>query len=41
MIYTIDRDTPIKSMEKIPLAELRRIAELVKTQTSIPVSISG
>jgi wyosine [tRNA(Phe)-imidazoG37] synthetase (radical SAM superfamily) len=41
MIYTIDRDTPIKSMEKIPLSELRHIAEMVKTQTHLPVSIAG
>lgn len=41
MIYTIDRDTPIKNMEKIPLSELRHIAEMVKTQTHIPVSIAG
>lgn len=41
MIYTIDRDTPIKNMEKIHLSELRHIAEMVKTQTHIPVSIAG
>jgi len=41
MIYTLDRDTPEKSLVKIPLPELKRIAALIKTQTDIPVSISG
>lgn len=41
MIYTIDRDTPIKGLVKISQSELKLIAEKVKAQTSIPVSIAG
>lgn len=41
MIYTIDRDTPIKNLVRIPLAELKQIAQQVESQTGIPVSISG
>ncbi len=40
MIYTIDRDTPIKSLQKISLTELKEIAEKVE-KLGIPVSVSG
>ena len=32
MIYTIDRETPIKTLQKIPLAELQKITEKAKNQ---------
>jgi wyosine [tRNA(Phe)-imidazoG37] synthetase (radical SAM superfamily) len=40
MVYTIDRDTPVKSLEKISQSELKKIAEKVE-QLGIPVSVSG
>ena len=40
MIYTLDRDTPCKTLEKIPLDELRRIAARVET-LGIPCSAAG
>lgn len=40
MIYTIDRETPEKSLEKIPLAELNKIADRVG-QLGIKTSVSG
>jgi wyosine [tRNA(Phe)-imidazoG37] synthetase (radical SAM superfamily) len=41
MIYTIDRETPIKSIIKVPLKELREIAKQVKAETGLPVSVAG
>lgn len=40
MIYTIDRETPEKNLEKISLEELRRIAARVE-QLGIKTSVSG
>ena len=40
MIYTIDRATPEKSLQKIPLAELNIIAEKLK-KAGFKVSVSG
>ncbi|MCF8359415.1 MAG: hypothetical protein K9H26_11685 [Prolixibacteraceae bacterium] len=41
MIYTIARDTPISSLQKIPENELQRIADLVKKRTGMQVEVSG
>jgi wyosine [tRNA(Phe)-imidazoG37] synthetase (radical SAM superfamily) len=40
MIYTIDRETPVKSLQKIPLAELENIAEKVRN-LGMEVSVAG
>ncbi len=40
MIYTIDRETPIKTLEKISIEELNRIAEKVRAK-GIEVSVAG
>lgn len=40
MIYTIDRETPEKNLEKVSLEDLKRIGERVE-QLGIKVSISG
>jgi len=40
MIYTIDRDTPIDTLQKIPLAELNEIAGKLKT-AGFKVQVSG
>ncbi|MCL1868689.1 MAG: radical SAM protein [Paludibacter sp.] len=40
MIYTIDRETPVKSLQKIPLEELEKIAEQIR-KTGIKVSVAG
>lgn len=40
MVYTIDRDTPIPTLEKVPLAELEAIGERVR-QLGIPVQVRG
>lgn len=40
MIYTIDRGTPAEDLHKIPLAELRAIAERVEA-LGIPATVSG
>lgn len=40
MIYTIDRETPSKKLEKVPLEELNRIGERVK-ELGHKVSVSG
>ncbi len=40
MIYTIDRDTPAENLEKVPVDDLRAIAEKVEAM-GIPCSISG
>jgi len=40
MIYTIDRDTPVESLQKVPLSELHRIADLVKSE-GFRVQVSG
>ena len=41
MIYAIERETPVKSVEKISLKELNAIAKRVKTETGIYVSVAG
>jgi len=40
MIYTIDRETPIKSLQKIPACELEVIAERVRKE-GITATVSG
>jgi len=40
MIYTIDRETPIKSLQKIPASELEVIAQRVRKE-GIAVKVSG
>lgn len=40
MIYSIDRPTPARSLEKIPADELRAIGERIQTETGIPVQVS-
>ncbi len=40
MIYTIDRDTPCKELEKVPVGELEAIAERVRDM-SIECSVAG
>lgn len=41
MIYTIDRETPEKNLEKVSLEELKKIAGRVEHQLGIKVSVSG
>lgn len=41
MIYTIARDTPVNTLNRIPLETLNRIAQKVKTQTGIDTEVSG
>ena len=40
MIYTIDRETPEKSLEKVPVDELNRIGDKVR-QLGIKVNVAG
>ena len=40
MIYTIDRDTPASGLEKVPLEELRMIADRVHSM-GFKVQVSG
>ncbi len=40
MIYTIDRETPAKGLEKVSVDELNRIAEKIR-QAGFSVSVSG
>ncbi len=40
MIYTIDRDAPVETLEKVPVDVLHRIAGLVKTE-GFDVQVSG
>ena len=40
MVYTIDRDTPAPNLEKVPIEELRAIAERVKA-LGIECSVAG
>ncbi len=41
MIYTIDRETPVQSLEKIPLSELQQIARRLQDATGLPSTIAG
>ena len=40
MIYTIDRETPVRTLEKIPKVELDAIADRIHKETGIEVSVS-
>jgi wyosine [tRNA(Phe)-imidazoG37] synthetase (radical SAM superfamily) len=40
MIYTIDRDTPLNTLRKVPMEELNAIARKVKI-AGFPVQVSG
>lgn len=40
MVYTIDRDTPLETLEKVPVEDLRRIAEQVEA-LGIECSVAG
>jgi wyosine [tRNA(Phe)-imidazoG37] synthetase (radical SAM superfamily) len=40
MVYTIDRDTPLKTLEKVPVEDLRRIDERVEA-LGIECSVAG
>lgn len=40
MIYTIDRETPVKNLQKVSLEELEKIAERARTE-GFEVSVSG
>jgi wyosine [tRNA(Phe)-imidazoG37] synthetase (radical SAM superfamily) len=40
MIYTIDRETPSKMLEKVPLEDLKKIGEKVE-QLGIKVNVAG
>lgn len=40
MIYTIDRDTPCETLEKVPVDELKKIAARVE-RLGIPCSVAG
>ena len=40
MVYTIDRDTPAPNLVKVPIEELRAIAERVKA-LGIDCSVAG
>jgi wyosine [tRNA(Phe)-imidazoG37] synthetase (radical SAM superfamily) len=41
MIYTIARDTPLETLNKIPFETLNRIARRVEKELNIPVQVSG
>ena len=40
MLYSIDRPTPARSLEKIPAGELRAIGERISLATGIPVQVN-
>jgi len=40
MIYTISRETPVKTIQKVPMDTLERIAERIRS-AGFPVSVSG
>lgn len=40
MIYTINRETPVKTLQKVPMETLEKIAEKVRN-AGFPVSVSG
>ena len=40
MIYTISRETPVKTLQKIPLATLEQIADKVRN-AGFPVGVYG
>ncbi len=41
MIYSLDREAPVKALEKIPVEKLREIAEALKKATGIAASVAG
>lgn len=41
MVYTIDRETPVKSIQKISVEELDAIADKIRKITGLPVSVAG
>ena len=41
MVYTIDRDTPLNTLQKVGEAELLSIATKVRNQLHIKVEVSG
>ena len=41
MVYTIDRETPISTLQKISLKELNQIASKIRKITGFPVSVAG
>jgi len=41
MIYTLDRETPVQSLEKIPLEELETIARRLQDATGISSTVAG
>ncbi len=41
MIYSLDREAPVKTLEKIPVEKLREIASLLEAQTGIKASVAG
>lgn len=41
MIYTLDRDTPVDSLEKISLTELNKFAAIIRKATGKHVSVAG
>jgi wyosine [tRNA(Phe)-imidazoG37] synthetase (radical SAM superfamily) len=41
MIYTIARDTPTGDLQKVPVEDLRKIAESVKKELGFDVQVSG
>lgn len=41
MIYTIDRETPVTTLSKIPVEKLKEIAERLKQATGITASVAG
>ena len=41
MIYTIDRPTPERSLQRVSREELDRIAERITAETGITVQVSG
>ncbi|MDD3078714.1 MAG: radical SAM protein [Paludibacter sp.] len=40
MIYSLDRDTPVQNLQKVPVTELKRIAEKVRAK-GFDVSVAG
>ena len=40
MLYSIDRPTPARTLEKIPAEELRAIGQRIHAATGIPVQVN-
>ena len=41
MLYTIDRKTPEEKLVKVPVEDLKRIAQHIEAETGITVQVSG